>query len=41
MEYIDQSLTSNVSTAEMFDDIKQTMLQSYDISFEELPAITT
>jgi hypothetical protein len=40
MEYIDQSLTSNVSTAEMFNDIKRKMFLSYDISFEELPGIT-
>ena len=41
MEYIDQSFTSNVSTGEMFDGIKQTMFQSHDIRFEQLLDITT
>ena len=41
MEEIDQSLTPNVSTEDMFDDIKRKMFQSNNISSEELPDITT
>jgi hypothetical protein len=41
MEDIDQSLTPNVSTEEMSDNIKRRMFQSNNISSEELPDITT
>jgi hypothetical protein len=41
MENIDQSLTSNITTKEMFDDIKRKMFQCFGIRLKQLPDIST